>query len=158
MTAAPPSGRIVRDGRAKAYRPLPERERAAALEAGLSAYARGDFFLAHELLEPAWMGAADPAERDLYQGLIKLAAAFVHVCRGNPTGVVKNLAGARARLRAVEASGAPAGGLDLPGLLRALDRRLSVAERLVAQRSAGGPHRSVRPLPIGAPVLRRAPR
>ena len=48
---------IGRDGRAKAYRPLPASERVAAMEAGLAAYRRGDFFEAHELLEPAWMGA-----------------------------------------------------------------------------------------------------
>lgn len=153
MTVASPSGRIVRDGRAKAYRPLPEQGRAAALEAGLAAYARGDFFLAHELLEPAWMGAADPAERDLYQGLIKLAAAFVHAVRGNPTGAVKNLRGARVRLAAAHDAGGPTAGLDLPGLLRALDRRLSVAERL-----ASGARQPCRPLPIRAPILRRAAR
>src|SRR6185503_8222007 len=46
--------RIVgRDGRAKAYRPLPVEARRAAIEAGLAAYDRGDFFEAHEELEPA---------------------------------------------------------------------------------------------------------
>ena len=55
---------VTERGRAKAYRPLPEDEREAALAAGLAAYDRGDWFLAHELLEPAWMGTADPAERD----------------------------------------------------------------------------------------------
>ncbi len=54
---------VGRDGRAKAYRPLPATERAAALEAGLAAYERGDFFEAHELLEPAWMGTPDLPER-----------------------------------------------------------------------------------------------
>lgn len=85
-------------GRAKAYRPLPARRRRAALEAGLRAYARGDFFAAHEILEPAWMGARDTLERSLYQGLIKLAAGLVHGVRGNPQGVRINLLGARERL------------------------------------------------------------
>src|SRR3989337_2120297 len=89
---------IGRDGRAKAYRPLPEATRAAALEAGLAAYREGDFFEAHELLEPAWMGTDVPADRALLQGLIKLAAAYVHAVRGNPRGIVRNLEGARARL------------------------------------------------------------
>jgi hypothetical protein len=80
--------RVMQGGRAKAYRPLPASERLAALHAGLEAFERGHFFLAHEHLEPAWMGTADPAERDLYQGLIKLAAAFVDV-RGNRAGVVR---------------------------------------------------------------------
>ncbi len=48
------------DGRRKAYRPLPAPTRAAAVAEGLDAYERGDFFEAHELLEPAWMGTDDP--------------------------------------------------------------------------------------------------
>ena len=67
--AAP--GTILQGGRAKAYRPLPETERLAAYERGLAAYEQGDFFEAHEILEPAWMGTADIGERELYQGLIR---------------------------------------------------------------------------------------
>jgi predicted metal-dependent hydrolase len=115
---------VLQGGRAKAYRPLPEAERRAALAAGLAAYGRGDFFEAHELLEPAWMGTADPAERDLLQGLIKLAAAFVHDVRGNPLGVAKNLSGARDRLAAARDAGAHADGVGLDELLEAIDSRL----------------------------------
>ncbi len=82
---------VGRDGRAKAYRPLPEAERAAALAAGIEAYEHGDFFEAHELLEPAWMGTDVAADRALLQGLIKLAAAYVHAVRGNPAGIARNL-------------------------------------------------------------------
>ena len=53
-------------------------DRTAAVIAGMRAYDDGDFFEAHELMEPAWMGTDDPAERELIQGLIKLAAADVH--------------------------------------------------------------------------------
>jgi len=120
---------IGRDGRAKAYRPLPDADRAAALEAGLEAYAAGDFFEAHELLEPAWMGTDVPADRALLQGLIKLAAAYVHDVRGNPAGIVRNLAGARARLAEAEedreAAGLPPAWLDVPGLIGAIDARLA---------------------------------
>jgi hypothetical protein len=91
-------GTVLQGGRAKAYRPLTMEARAEAARNGLAAYERGDFFEAHELLEPAWMGSADPAERELVQGLIKLAAAFVHAVRGNPLGIDKNLRGAQARL------------------------------------------------------------
>ena len=73
----------------------PGADRAAALAAGLAAYERGDFFEAHEQLEPAWMGTDDLAERALLQGLIKLAAAYVHDVRGNPAGIARNLEGAR---------------------------------------------------------------
>ena len=118
---------IGRDGRAKAYRPLAASERAAALEAGLAAYDRGDFFEAHELMEPAWMGTPDPAERALLQGLIKVAAAYVHGVRGNPAGIDRNLTGARALLEDARDSGPAdnAAGLDLDALIAAIDRRLT---------------------------------
>ncbi|HXG26479.1 MAG TPA: DUF309 domain-containing protein [Candidatus Binatia bacterium] len=116
--------RILQGGRAKAYRPLPESERRAALEAGLAAYARHDWFLAHELLEPAWMGTRDLEERELLQGLIKLAAAFVHGARSNPAGVTKNLRGARQRLDAGREAG-PSLGIDADALVESIDRWLA---------------------------------
>jgi predicted metal-dependent hydrolase len=116
---------VLQGGRAKAYRPLPPAERDRALAAGLDAYERGDYFLAHEILEPAWMGTADPLERELHQGLIKLAAAYVHGARGNPRGIHKNLVGARARLAAALAGGGPSGGLDLTALIGEIDERLA---------------------------------
>ncbi len=129
--------------------------RAAAFRAGLAAYERGDFFLAHELLEPAWMGTADLLERELYQGLIKLAAGFVHVVRGRPAGATKNLRGARDRLgRVADALGSGRGhgpevgaDLDLPALLAAIDAVLASleavtpVERIVAPPVARRPDR-----------------
>jgi len=118
-----PRRTVVQGGRAKAYRPMAAPDRRSALAAGLEAYDRGDAFLAHELLEPAWMGTRDTAERELLQGLIKLAAGFVHAARGNASGVTKNLRGARDRL----ASSGDAGrrfGIDVPGLLATIDARL----------------------------------
>jgi hypothetical protein len=141
--------RIVgRDGRAKAYRPLPVEARRAAIEAGLAAYDRGDFFEAHEELEPAWMGSDDPAERALLQGLIKVAAAYVHDVRGNPAGVRTNLTGARRLLaEAAEGPADNAGGIDLVALLADVDGRLADLDA----------HPDAPTLP--APVLRRvAPR
>jgi hypothetical protein len=124
-----PASTILQGGRRKAYRPLPRPERDRAFTAALAAYERGDFFEAHELLEPAWMGTDDLLERELHQGLIKLAAAFVHAVRGNPTGIQRNRVGARARLAAVVEGGGKDGGLDLPGLLAAIDEGLSALER-----------------------------
>lgn len=115
---------VIQGGRAKAYRPLPEVERRKALQAGLEAYDRGDWFLAHELLEPAWMGTKDLAERELLQGLIKLAAAFVHAARSNPAGVAKNLRGARDRLEAGVKAG-PRVGVDVADLLGRIDAWLA---------------------------------
>jgi hypothetical protein len=139
-------------GRSKAHRPLPDEARGAAVTRGLAAYDRGAWYLAHEELEPAWMGTDDPAERALLSGLIKVAAAYVHAARGNPLGVRTNLRGARERL-ATAASAAPAqpAGLsrppgsmveewlrptgaadriDLPALLSAVDDRLASVEAL----------------------------
>ena len=131
------------DGRAKAYRPLPAEERAVALAEGLAAYDRGDYFEAHELLEPAWMGTDDLAERALLQGLIKLSAAYVHSVRGNPPGIARNLEGARTRLAEARADGRHTAGLDLDGLLHDIDARLA--------QLAADPDRQ----PSPAPILRR---
>jgi len=111
---------ILQGGRAKAYRPMPAAARRAAVEDGLAAYERGDFFLAHELLEPPWMGSDDLAERELIQGVIKLAAAFVHGARSNPAGIEKNLRGARERIANGLAAG-PTLGIDAAALLEAID-------------------------------------
>ncbi len=118
---------VGRDGRAKAYRPLPAAERAAALAAGLAAYERGDFFEAHEDLEPAWMASPDLAERALLQGLIKVAAAYVHDVRGNPAGITRNLEGAQVLLRRALESGPAenAVGIDVSALLDAIAARLA---------------------------------
>jgi uncharacterized protein len=126
----PRPGTVLQGGRAKAYRPLPPEARANAVRSGLAAYERGDFFEAHELLEPAWMGSADPAERELVQGLIKLAAAFVHAARGNPPGIHKNLRGAQARLAEhlrLEYAGAlpgPLAEIDVATLLASIEALL----------------------------------
>jgi len=141
--------------RAKAYRPIPLDLRRAALEAGLRAYARGDYFEAHELLEPAWMGTSDLAERALYQGLIKLAAGYVHAVRGNPIGFARNLRGARThletslRLNPEMAAGA---GVAIPPLLLEIDARL-MAAAIIAEELAVGRGPLIELLP-GAPGIR----
>jgi len=97
------------------------------MEAGLAAYERGEFFDAHELLEPAWMGTPDLPERALLQGLIKVAAAYVHGVRGNPKGIVRNLTGARSLLEEARTTG-PAvdvARVDLVALIAAIDARLA---------------------------------
>lgn len=127
-------------GRSKAYRPLPPEIRAAAVERGLAAYARGAWYLAHEELEPAWMGTDDPAERALLSGLIKLAAAYVHAARGNALGVRTNLRGAHERLQTAAAAAdrargalGPGGSVDLDLLLAGLEDRLERVDDLCSR-------------------------
>jgi predicted metal-dependent hydrolase len=136
---------IRENGRAKAYRPLPEAARRAALAAALDAYGRGDFFLAHELLEPAWMGAREPAERALHSGLIKVAAGFVHAVRGNPAGVIKNLEGARVRLEDGRGAG-PAYAIDVAAVLAQVEASLAAVRR-----GEVPPPVAIRRLEAGAP-------
>ena len=69
------------------------------------------------------MGTDDLPERELLQGLIKLAAAHVHGVRGNAAGVVKNLEGARERLAGAGASGERL-GLDASALVAEIEHRL----------------------------------
>lgn len=122
------AGTVVQvDGRAKAYRPLPEPDRAVSIRAGLAHYARGEAFEAHEAWEPAWMGTDDVAERALLQGLIKLAAADVHAGRGNAPGVATNLRGALERLR-LASDRAPGIVVDRGALIAAAEARLTLAE------------------------------
>jgi hypothetical protein len=127
QTGLPP-GSVIRQGdRLKAYRPISPGRRREALEAGIAAYSRGDFFEAHELLEPAWMGTSDIAERELYQGLIKLAAGYVHCVRGNPIGMSRNLEGARLHLATsmgLDPGAGESAGIDLPDLLMEVEVRL----------------------------------
>ena len=116
--------RIRQGDREKAYRPLPLDARQAAFDEGLRAYDRGDFFAAHEALEPAWMGSDDLEERALHQGLIKLAAGYVHAVRRNPAGIAKNLTGARLHL-AQSGAAAATWRVDVPALLTDIDARLA---------------------------------
>ncbi len=123
--ARPPRPGTIRQGdRDKALRPLTVGQRRHAFEAGLAAYGRGDFFEAHEELEPAWMGTDDLAERALHQGLIKVAAGYVHLVRGNPAGLVRNLEGARRHLAAAGPAAAE-WGVGVEALLAEVDARLA---------------------------------
>jgi hypothetical protein len=157
------AGRVMERGRSKALRPLPPEVRRAAVDRGLAAYGRGDWYLAHEELEPAWMGTDDPVERALLSGLIKLAAAYVHAARGNPLGVRTNLRGARDRLAAaaeapVSAGPAAAAGathatasIDLAALLAEVDDRLARVEALCASVPGAAIVGSTGPWPSGDP-------
>ncbi len=58
---------------------------------GLRHFNAREFFEAHEVWEEIWLVEAEP-EKTFLQGLIQLAAAFHHYCRGNPAGAESLLA------------------------------------------------------------------
>ena len=155
-----PSTRVLERGRSKAFRPLPPEARTAAIARGLAAYASGRFYLAHEELEPAWMGTDDVAERALLSGLIKLAAGAVHAARGNPAGVRTNLTGARERL-AVAAPAAPGIRVDLAALLAQVDAALETplapepahGATITPSHDVAGPLPSKRRSPLALPQI-----
>jgi hypothetical protein len=64
-------------------------------------------------------------ERAFLQGLIKLAAAYVHGVRGNPAGIARNLEGARDRLAEATETGPSRQGIDLVALVADIDARLT---------------------------------
>jgi uncharacterized protein len=67
------------------------------LETGLDLIRRGEYFAAHEQLEDIWR-AAEPAERDFYQGLVHVAVAWYQAGRGNRVGCERQLEKAARRL------------------------------------------------------------
>jgi predicted metal-dependent hydrolase len=79
------------------------------LAEGLRCYRAGEFFLAHEWWESAWLVSAEP-EKTLLQALIQIAAAFHHFQRGNRRGCKSLLLAALERLNRFEL---PVGGVDL---------------------------------------------
>ena len=91
---------------------------------GLDLIRRGEFFAAHEELEDAWR-AAEPAERDFFQGLVHVAVAWYQAGRGNRVGCERQLEKAARRLGpyAPEHS-----GVDVGSVLTQVD----VAQRLLA--------------------------
>jgi uncharacterized protein len=68
-----------------------------AIRAALQLVREGDGFAAHEVLEDLWR-AAEPGERDLYQGLVHVAVATYQEQRGNAVGRGRQLEKARRRL------------------------------------------------------------
>jgi len=68
-----------------------------ALALGLRLWAEERFFEAHECLEHVWH-AAPTEDADLWQGVIQMAVAGVHLQRENPSGAMALLERARTRL------------------------------------------------------------
>jgi uncharacterized protein len=69
----------------------------AELARGLELMRAGAYFEAHEALEDAWR-AADPAEKDFFQGLVHVTVAWYQAGRENRVGCERQLAKAERRL------------------------------------------------------------
>ena len=92
-------------------------ESPSELERGLELIRGGEFFAAHEVLEDAWR-AAEPPERDFFQGLVHVAVAWYQAGRGNQVGCERQLEKALKRLDPY----APAHrGLDVAALLGSVE-------------------------------------
>jgi hypothetical protein len=82
-------------------------------------------FHAHEVLEAAWK-AAEPAERDLWQGLAQLAVGLTHARRGNARGAATLLRRGRARLAPYQ--GTMPHGIDVTGVMAQASELAASAE------------------------------
>jgi uncharacterized protein len=93
------------------------------LSRGLEQIDRGEYFEAHETLEDVWR-AADPAEKDFFQGLVHVAVAWYQAGRGNRVGCERQLEKAARRLGPF----APAHrGVDVAIVLRSVEDARVVA-------------------------------
>lgn len=103
-----------------------------ALALGIALWSEQRFFEAHECLEAVWH-AAPVADRDLWQGVIQLAVAGVHLQRGNRAGAVAILAKAADRLAAYPAEHR---GVDVAAALRACEVARASLQTLVDDAAA----------------------
>ena len=92
-------------------------------------YNAGCHWHAHEVLEDLWRATGDPERRLFFQGVIQLAAAFVHAERGNMRGVQRLLAKAGGKLAAVPS---PYLALDVAELLEAMAAAAGEAQAVAA--------------------------
>ncbi len=77
--------------------PLTEVEKREALAKGIREFNSWRVYVCHETLEDVWR--AEPGDlADFYQGIIKVAAGFHHLLRGNHKGTVNLLGPALALL------------------------------------------------------------
>jgi uncharacterized protein len=84
---------------------------------GVELFHRGDYFAAHEAWEEIWRSTT-PEPRDLFQGLVQLAAAFHHLHERRRPDVARRVLGKARRRLATLAP--PVVGIDVGALLTEL--------------------------------------
>jgi uncharacterized protein len=89
----------------------------AAFAKGLELLRAGEYFAAHEALEDAWR-AAEPDERDFFQGLVHVAVAWYQAGRGRRVGCERQLEKAARRLSRYAPTHR---GVDVGALLRQVE-------------------------------------
>ena len=94
------------------------------LRDGLERIRRGEYFEAHESLEDAWR-AAEPAEKNFFQGLVHVAVAWHHAGRGNRPGCERQLAKAARRL---EPFAPEHRGVDVAAVLQSVEAAQAAVE------------------------------
>jgi hypothetical protein len=93
-------------------------------------------FQAHEVLEASWK-SAQPAERDLWQGLAQVAVGLTHAQRGNARGAATLLRRGAARIsgylpagpHGIDVHGVDVHGVDVHGVAAAADALAARIER-----------------------------
>lgn len=120
-------------------------ERLGELERAVQQYNDGWYFESHETLEDLWMVTPWP-ERQLFQAIIQLAAAFVHFARGEYPGILKLLDAAAEKLRDFQPA---AMGLDVSALLEGTDQARRDLEALGPERFREWDDRKHRPRILG---------
>lgn len=91
----------------------------------------GLHFECHETLEEIWQEEHGPV-RNLYKGLIQIAAAFVHIDRNNAKGAGRLLATGIGYLEPYVTTGAM--GFDVDGIVKSAERAKRELERLGHER------------------------
>jgi predicted metal-dependent hydrolase len=113
-----------------------------ALQKAVSEFNAWRFYDCHETLEDAWRDLGGKASRragaggevpDFYQGVIKVAAGFHHLLRGNHKGTVNLLSDA---IRLLEPFRPTYLGIDVEGFAPAVGNCLERVEALGADRLA----------------------
>lgn len=97
---------------------LNEQEKAELFAEGIDYFNAGRFFEAHEPWEEIWR-STNPEPRDLFQGLVQVAAGFhVWLTRDKPAPAARLIGRGVIRLRGL---GAQEVGIDLASLLVAVE-------------------------------------
>ncbi|HEV8240659.1 MAG TPA: DUF309 domain-containing protein [Thermoanaerobaculia bacterium] len=88
------------------------------MDEGIDLFQRGEYFAAHEAWEEIWRSTT-PEPRELFQGLVQLAAAFHHLHVRRRADVARRVLGkARRRLATVEPL---VEGIDVAALVAEVD-------------------------------------